>query len=129
MASGVVVRPADGIVEIDLDGDGDSRTGWAVFYLHVATKDRIPLGAVLQAGDPIGHPSCEGGRTTGTHIHIARKYNGEWIPAEGPLAFDLEGWVAHNGDEPYQGTLTRFSQTIVACDCSNKASQVTAAER
>jgi LasA protease len=129
VASGVVVRSEEGIVEIDLDGDGDPRTGWTVFHLHVATKDRVPLGAILQAGDPIGHPSCEGGRTTGTHIHIARKYNGEWIPAEGPVAFNLEGWVAHNGEEPYQGTLTRFSQTVVACECSNQTSQVTAAKR
>ena len=38
----------------------------------------------------------EGGHVTGTHVHIARKYNGEWIPADG-LAFNLEGWVAHDG--------------------------------
>jgi hypothetical protein len=80
---------------------------------------------VLEAGDPIGHPSCEGGKSTGTHIHIARKYNGEWMLAEGPLAFNLEGWVAYNGGAPYFGTMTRFGETITACLCSNGASFIT----
>jgi hypothetical protein len=82
----------------------------------------VSLGAVIKQGNPIGHPSCEGGSATGTHIHVARKYNGEWMPAEGAqgiLAFNLEGWVAHNGSQIYLGTLTRNSQTVVACTCSN----------
>ena len=92
---------------LDLDGDGDERTGWNVFYLHVGSDGRVPLGAVLKQGDRIGHPSCEGGEATGTHVHIARKYNGEWMPAEGIgsgiLAFNLEGWTAHTGSEPLPG--------------------------
>lgn len=128
VSDGVVVRSEVGQVMLDLDGDGDERTGWNVFYLHIATQGRAPLGAVLKQGDPLGHPSCEGGSATGTHIHIARKYNGEWMPAEGIgeqpngdsiLAFNLEGWVAHNGPAVYLGTLTRFSQTVTACTCSN----------
>ncbi len=122
VAPGVVVRSETGIVTLDLDFDGDQRTGWVVFYLHVGSEGRVPLGAQLQLGDPIGHPSCEGGSSTGTHIHIARLYNGEWIPADGPLAFNLEGWIAHNGKEPYLGTLTRYGNTVTACTCSNAAS-------
>ena len=126
VADGVVVRSETGIVVMDLDGDGDERTGWNIFYLHVATEGRQVIGAKVKAGDPIGHPSCEGGRATGTHIHIARKYNGEWIPADGTLAFNLEGWIAHDGTRVYLGTLTRGSETVTACDCSNIASQITA---
>ncbi|MBU4226296.1 MAG: M23 family metallopeptidase, partial [Chloroflexi bacterium] len=126
MAGGVVVRSGAGVVMLDLDGDGDERSGWVILYLHVGTDGRVPLGAILKAGDPLGHPSCEGGRTTGTHIHIARKYNGEWIPADGPLALNLEGWIAHNGSQAYQGTLTRDNLTVTACDCSDLASQVQA---
>lgn len=129
VAAGVVARVDEGILELDLDGDGDPRTGWVVFYLHLATEAKAALGATLEAGQPLGHPSCEGGTSTGTHVHIARKFNGEWISAEGPLAFNLEGWIARNGTRPYEGTLTRFSQTVVACDCSNKESQLTAGER
>jgi hypothetical protein len=116
------VRVDVGELVLDLDSDGDERTGWVIFYLHVASEGRAPLGAVLKAGDPVGHPSCEGGTSTGTHVHIARKYNGEWIPADGVLAFNMEGWVAHNGPAPYLGTLTRLSQTVTACECSNSGS-------
>jgi hypothetical protein len=126
MAGGVVVRLGDGVVMLDLDGDGDERTGWVIFYLHVGTEGRAPLGARLEAGDPVGHPSCEGGQATGTHIHIARKYNGEWIPADGPLALNLEGWIAHNGSEARKGTLTRSNRIVTACECSDLASQVQA---
>ena len=129
MAEGVVVRSDTGEVVLDLDMDGDERTGWNLFYLHVATEGRAPLGAALQAGDPLGHPSCEGGTSTGTHVHIARKYNGEWIPAEGALAFNLEGRIAQNGSAPYQGTLTRLSRTVTACECSNQASFIQAEPR
>ena len=125
VANGVVARVDEGVLELDLDGDGDVRTGWVVLYLHVATKDRAPVGENLVAGQPLGHPSCEGGTSTGTHIHIARKYNGEWIPAGGILPFNLEGWVVHEGGEIYQGTLTLFSQEIVASPNAVKDNYIT----
>ncbi len=126
VADGVVSRSETGIVELDLDGDGDGRTGWVVFYLHVASEGRAPLGAVLRAGDPLGHPSCEGGHTTGTHIHIARKYNGEWLLADGPIPFTMSGWVTRNGDTPYHGTLERYGQVVVASENAASASLVPA---
>ncbi len=126
VAPGVVVRSEVGTVVLDLDGDADERTGWTIYYFHIATKGRATIGTVLQTGDPIGFPSCEGGRTTGTHMHIARKYNGEWILAEGVLAFNLEGWIAHNGKQAYQGTLTRDGHTVTACECSDADSFIVA---
>lgn len=129
VAPGVVVRSEPGIVVLDLDAsdgsaDGDEHTGWVIFYLHVRSDGRVAAGTRLKTGDPIGYPSCEGGEATGTHIHIARKYNGEWIPAGGTLAFNLSGWIVHNGAEPYLGTLTRYTQTVTACSCSDQGSQV-----
>jgi|YNPMSStandDraft_1061717.scaffolds.fasta_scaffold21136_2 LasA protease len=126
VADGTIVRKDTGVAVLDLDGDGDERTGWTVFYLHLETASIPPVGVHLKAGQPIGRPSCEGGRTTGTHVHIARKYNGEWIPADGALAFNLEGWIARNGKLPYEGSLVRFSQTVHACDCADSASQLQA---
>ncbi len=124
MADGLIIRSdIDGTV-IDLDKDGDERTGWTLYYLHLGNDARVPLGTEVRAGDPIGYPSCEGGRVTGTHVHIARKYNGEWILADGPLAFNLEGWVAHNGSREYKGTLTRGAATVIACECSDYQSQI-----
>lgn len=125
MADGLVVRTGPGLVVLDLDGDGHEQTGWVLVYLHIATKDRIPLNTWVAQSDAIGHASCEGGFATGTHMHIARKFNGEWVPAAGPIPFNLGGWVAHAGLEAYQGTLTRDGETVTACVCSNAASFIT----
>jgi hypothetical protein len=129
VADGVVARSEPALVILDLDGDGDERTGWVIYYFHIGSKNRVQAGTVLKRGDPIGHPSCEGGTATGTHVHIARLYNGEWIPADGTLAFNLDGWVAKNGASPYLGTLTRNSRVIRACTCSDQNSQIEAEKR
>jgi hypothetical protein len=109
VADGLVVRSEHGAVVLDLDGDGFEQTGWAILYIH-----RIPEGAYLRRGEPIGHPSCEGGPADGTHVHIARKYNGEWIAADGPLPFTMSGWVAQAGFRPFEGSLSRGDQVVVA---------------
>lgn len=128
VADGLITRSEPGIVVLDLDGDGQEGTGWVIFYLHIATDERALVGQSLKTGQPIGHPSCEGGSSTGTHVHIARKYNGEWILADGPLAFNLEGWVAGRGTNAYQGTLTRFSRTITASTSAEGRSLIRAGE-
>lgn len=114
MASGLIVRSEMGIVVQDLDGDGLEQTGWNLIYVHIGTEGRVPVGTTLQTGEPVGHPSCEGGRATGTHVHIIRKLNGEWIPADGPLPFVMDGWRAHAGEELYLGTLTRGDEIIIS---------------
>jgi hypothetical protein len=126
VAPGVIARSDAAAVVLDLDGDGDERTGWIVFYFHIEAKDRVPMGTVVEIGDQIGHPSCEGGRTTGTHVHIARKYNGEWMPADSIIPFNLDGWIAHDGSVEYEGTLTKGGRTIVACTCADASSQIRA---
>jgi len=113
-ASGLVVRSDRGLVVLDLDGDGKEQTGWVIIYLHVSSENRIAVGTWVDKGDRLGHPSCEGGIATGTHVHIARKFNGEWIAADGPIPFDLSGWVAHAGQEAYQGYLERGDETVIA---------------
>jgi murein DD-endopeptidase MepM/ murein hydrolase activator NlpD len=116
VADGLVVRSAVDGLALDLDKDGDERTGWVIFYLHLATRQRAPLGAELKAGDLIGYPSCEGGRSTGSHVHIARKYNGEWIVADSSIPLALSGWLAHNGSRDYLGTLTKSGSVVIASE-------------
>jgi LasA protease len=123
-ATGIVARSEKGIVVLDLDGDGDERTGWALLFFHVGTSGRVAAGTSLNPGDLIGHPSCEGGRSTGTHFHTARKYNGEWIQAYGPVPFVLDGWVAAYGGQPYAGTLTKGSKVVTACTTSTAANRL-----
>lgn len=124
IASGLIVRSADGYVVLDLDGDGFEQTGWVVLYQHVSTKNRVSVGLWVNAGDHIGHPSCEGGMATGTHVHIARKYNGEWVSAGDPLPFILSGWTAHAGDQLRAGTLTKGNKTITASSVGSHESQI-----
>jgi LasA protease len=124
VADGRVVRSEPGLVVLDLDGDGYEQTGWNILYLHVRSDGRPQVGTQLRVGDRVGHPSCEGGFSTGTHVHIARKYNGEWMLADGPIPFVMSGWRARNGDEPYKGFLTRGEQTVIACTCGVASSQL-----
>jgi len=113
-AAGVVARSARNVVIIDLDGDGYEQTGWAILYMHIADFERIAEGTRVEVDDPIGHPSCEGGTSTGTHVHIARKYNGEWIAADGPLSLNLGGWVAHADVRNYYGEMRKGEQLATA---------------
>jgi LasA protease len=119
MADGVIVRASDGAVVQDLDNDGYEQTGWVVLYMHVAAEGRVQAGEYLFTGENVGHPSCEGGVSNATHVHIARKYNGEWISADGSLPFNLDGWVSSGTGVEYNGYLTRGSRTIEAWDSAN----------
>jgi len=123
-ASGVIVRSERGIVVLDLDGDGLEQTGWVLIYLHIAKKGSVAAGEIVSSGDLLGHPSCEGGRATGTHVHIARKYNGEWMEADGPIPFVLEGWQVHAGLAPYKGTLTRGNDVVTANQFGSAVSKI-----
>ncbi len=114
VADGMVVRSEHGAVVLDLDGDGHEMTGWTILYMHLESRQRVAEGTYLQRGDKIGHPSCEGGPADGTHVHIARKFNGEWIAADGPLPFVMSGWTAQGGFRPYEGSLFRGDQVVVA---------------
>lgn len=124
-APGVITRSERNVVTIDLDGDGNEQTGWVVLYLHVADKDRIQTGARVATNDRLGHPSCEGGNSTGTHVHIARKYNGEWLPADGPIPMILSNWQVYAGAKIYQGEMRRGEQTAVASPVGPRTSIVT----
>jgi LasA protease len=113
-APGLIVRSFGNVVVIDLDGDGMEETGWDILYLHIADKDRIAEGAHVEIGDRIGHASCQGGIATGTHVHMARKFNGEWMLAGGPVPFVLSGWTAAAGPKTGQGTLTKGNLVAIA---------------
>ena len=121
---GLVVRAGRGVLVIDMDGDGNEQTGWDILYLHVSNTDHLRVGDWVDRGDKLGNPSCEGGHATGTHLHIARKYNGEWISAAGPVAFNLSGWVSQDGGAPYLGSLVREGSVITACTCSNAGTRI-----
>jgi LasA protease len=117
-ARGLVVRSEWGEVVIDLDLDGYEQSGWVLTYLHVATDGRVEQGTLVERGQRIGRLSCEGGYSDASHLHLARRYNGEWIPAgSGAVPMVLSGWTAHEDLMPYDGTMTRGDEVRTACEC------------
>lgn len=122
MADGIVSRSDFGGVVVDLDmpnqpADGFAGTGWAITYMHLETRDRIPVGTPVQAGDRLGHPSCEGGFSNGTHLHVARTYNGRWVAADSEIPFNMAGWISQGVGSEYDGILIRGSVAKEACEC------------
>lgn len=123
VAPGIIARSEDGSVVLDLDMDGDESTGWSILYLHMATDDRISAGTIVQPGNRIGRPSCEGGFSNATHMHIARRYNGEWLPAHCDLCsadfqtppFVMSGWTVYAlTNQEYQGYMLQGMQQRTA---------------
>lgn len=123
-ADGPITYADNGLVIQDLDEDGFDQTGWSMIYMHIESRDRVAQGAFLSAGDRIGHPSCEGGFSNGTHVHIARRYNGEWISADGDLPFNLDGWISQGNGVEYDGFLLRDGMTVEAWDARLPENQI-----
>jgi murein DD-endopeptidase MepM/ murein hydrolase activator NlpD len=121
MSAGLVVRSESGEVMINLDGSGHEQSGWAILYMHMADEDRVAVGTKINAGDHIGHPSCTGGAANATHVHLARRYNGEWIPAAGSVPLVLDGWQVSGEATEYDGSLAKDNQVKVACECRDEA--------
>jgi LasA protease len=125
VADGVVTRTGVGTVVQDLDGDGNEGSGWVIVYYHIESRDRVQNGSYLHAGDQVGHASCEGGIYTGAHVHLARKFNGEWIPViRAGAPFVMDGWIPEGTGEEYVGTLNRNGTTIVNLDGKSETNQI-----
>jgi len=124
VANGLVTRTGAGEVILDLDGDGNEGSGWVILYMHIDRRDRVQPGTFLHAGDRVGHPSCEGGQATGTHVHLARKFNGEWISALGSVPFNLSGWISSGTGEEYVGTFMRNGVVVQNFDGNSTVNQI-----
>jgi LasA protease len=123
LAPALVARAGEGQIVLDLDGDGDESTGWTIMYLHLADEDMVQAGIRVNAGDRIGHPSCAGGFSNATHMHIGRRFNGEWLPADCQVClpdyqippFVMGDWrVIGLEGQYYQGFMSNGSTQIQA---------------
>ena len=114
-APGEIISADNGRIVQDLDGDGFQGTGWALLYMHIADEERAEVGAKLKTGDHVGHPSCQGGAAETSHIHFARLYNGQWIPAgDAKIPMVLAGWKFAADAQEYDGSMTRGKETRTA---------------
>lgn len=113
-AAGDVVRSAHNVLALDLDGDQFEGTGWNIIYLHLAEGSMPPAGTQVVLDDRLGHPSCQRGSNTGTHVHIARKFNGEWLPVEDNVPFVLSGWEVYAEEGNYIGGMAKGDEIVEA---------------
>jgi len=123
-SNGIIARYKDGIVVVDMDGDGNEQTGWVLFYFHVDANYEIRTGKRVETFKELGRPSCLGGHSTGDHVHLARKYNGEWLDAVNPIPFEFDGWTVRSTGTLYEGYLEKGYFKILASDKSVRVSQV-----
>ncbi|MEP7198187.1 MAG: LysM peptidoglycan-binding domain-containing protein [Chloroflexota bacterium] len=110
-ATGRVVQSEHGRVMLNLNGANFQGTGWTVMYMHMASRGRVTKGSFLYVGDRIGHPSCEGGYATASHLHIARMFNGQWMSVASDTPFDLAGWTFKYSSVEYDGAMSRGGET------------------
>jgi hypothetical protein len=102
---GIVIRSEKAFVEID-HGDG-----YITQYIHVATKDRIPVNTVVFRGQRIGHPSCEtqwNEISSGVHLHFTiKKKGGSYIDFRG---WSFSGWTLNSKSQfvSYNGSLVLY---------------------
>ncbi|HEY5639261.1 MAG TPA: M23 family metallopeptidase [Dehalococcoidia bacterium] len=129
-AAGGVVRIADrSLVEVE-HPDG-TRTG----YYHLRSSSMaVSPGDTVDAGAPLGNPSCEhrrGGTVPGPHVHFyvcsgagpadaCLDDRASLLAAEGRT---LSGWRIEAGDKNYAGTLERDGEirtaTALPCPATN----------
>ena len=117
---GTIVRAEHGRVIEQLDGNDFTSAGWSILYMHMAAQGRVAVGTRVNTGDRIGHPSCEGGAAETSHLHFARRYNGQWMPTDGSTPLILSGWQLFPTSEAYDGTMKRGTESHDTCNCRSE---------
>ncbi len=82
-----------------------------------AARDACPLVPGCNKATPSAIPPVRVASPKALTCTLARKFNGEWIAADGPLPMVLSGWEFHSSDQVYEGTATRGSEERTAWEC------------
>jgi LysM repeat protein len=123
-AAGRIAYSGFNFVVMDVYDSEGNPTGWQIFFMHIARWEAIETGTMVSLNDHIGHPSCEGGDATGTHVHMARRYMGEWLGTGYPIPFIMSGWTALPGEQNYLGTLVKGDQVVKATTYAGRESYI-----
>jgi murein DD-endopeptidase MepM/ murein hydrolase activator NlpD len=124
-APGKIIYSDNSIVILDIYNGSSESTGWQLFFMHISAQERVSEGTYVNRDDHIGHPSCEGGQATGTHVHIARRFKGEWLASGSPFPFILSGWTALPGTTQFQSTLVKDGHVVISRQDGSIDSRIT----
>ncbi len=64
--------------------------GWSIVYFGLAVKPGLKVGDVVQIGEYVGR--VDAGEWNAS-FWLARKFNGEWVPAGAVVPFTLGDWI------------------------------------
>lgn len=88
--------------------------GWSTTYYHMQNL-RYNTGAYVAKNVGIGNPAssqaqalCNGGQSTGPHLHFSLKYNGGWMHLAG---YALSSWVITANGVNYDTNCSTFYMT------------------
>ncbi|WP_271007821.1 M23 family metallopeptidase [Paucibacter sp. B51] len=88
--------------------------GWSTTYYHLQNL-RYNTGAYVAKNVGIGNPAsnqaqalCNGGQSTGPHLHFSLKYNGGWMHLAG---YALSSWVITANGVNYDTNCSTFYMT------------------
>ncbi|NPV55359.1 MAG: peptidoglycan DD-metalloendopeptidase family protein [Anaerolineae bacterium] len=97
-AAGTVKSKTNCYVEINHGG------GWSTSYYHLENV-QVSTGASVNINDNLAviantlpEATCNGGSSTGPHVHFTLRYNGAYYPLD---SSDLSRWVIHSGRSNY----------------------------
>ena len=113
-ASGVVTRSENGVLVIDLDGDGYEQTGWNLVYLHIAQKDRPPVGASVDVDQPLDTPPAKEDSPVVPMFTCPVNSTANGLGQVIRSPFVISGWQASPGVRPYQGVLQKDDKVVSA---------------
>ncbi|HSN93644.1 MAG TPA: LysM peptidoglycan-binding domain-containing protein [Anaerolineaceae bacterium] len=85
---GTITRLEPSQLVVSYEGTQESQ-GWSVVYYGVKVKPGLKVGDKVEIGESLGHVDSSGWNAS---FWLARKFNGEWVGANGVVPFNLGGW-------------------------------------
>jgi LasA protease len=83
--------------------------GWSVVYYGVNVKPGLKEGDMVEIGESLGHVNALAWNAS---FWLARKFNGEWVGANGVVPFTLGGWNLAMDKDGRNLTMHKTEMTI-----------------
>ena len=83
--------------------------GWSLVYYGLSVKPGLKVGDKVEIGESIGHVDASAWNAS---FWLARKYNGEWVPAGAIIPFKLGGWKLALDDDSQSLVMLKPELTV-----------------